>query len=139
MHHMTIIMDMTENTSPSVKSFIPTAIILIVVGWGGLFYLFQNTLPTVGPRWLFFFLAVLALTGTILPAVAFLNRRFPSNPPATTGVIIRQSLWVGIFFPTLAWLQLGRTLTPALALLLAAGLVLIEVLLRLRERTRWNP
>lgn len=139
MHHMTIIMDMTENTSPSVKSFIPTAIILIVVGWGGLFYLFQNTLPTVGPRWLFFFLAVLALTGSILPAVAFLNRRFPSNPPATTGVIIRQSLWVGIYFPTLAWLQLGRTLTPALAVLLAAGLVLIEVLLRLRERTRWNP
>lgn len=139
MHHMTIIMDMTENTSPSVKSFIPTALILIVVGWGGLFYLFQNTLPTVGPRWLFFFLAVLALTGSILPAVAFLNRRFPSNPPATTGVIIRQSLWVGIYFPTLAWLQLGRTLTPALAILLAAGLVLIEVLLRLRERTRWNP
>lgn len=139
MHHMTIIMDMTENTSPSVKSFIPTAIILIVVGWGGLFYLFQSTLPTVGPRWLFFFLAVLALTGSILPAVAFLNRRFPSNPPATTGVIIRQSLWVGIYFPTLAWLQLGRTLTPALAVMLAAGLVLIEVLLRLRERTRWNP
>jgi hypothetical protein len=132
-------MDMTESTSPSVKSFIPTAIILIVVGWGGLFYLFKNTLPTVGPRWLFFFLAVLALTGTILPAVAFLNRRFPSNPPATTGVIIRQSLWIGIYFPTLAWLQLGRTLTPALAILLAAGLLLIEVLLRLRERTRWNP
>ena len=130
---------MDEKLSPSVKTFIPTAVILIIVGWGGLIYLFQNSLPTVGPRWLFFFLAVLALTGTVLPAVAFLNRRFPSTPPATTSVILRQSLWAGIYFPTLAWLQIGRTLTPTLAILLALGLVLIEILLRMRERSRWNP
>jgi len=130
---------MDDNLSPSAKSFIPTAVILIIVGWGGLIYLFQNTLPTVGPRWLFFFLAVLALTGTVLPAVAFLNRRFQSTPPATTGVILRQSLWIGIYFPTLAWLQIGRTLTPALAFLLAVGLVLVEILLRMRERSQWNP
>jgi len=54
-------------------------------------------------------------------------------------VILRQSLWIGIYFPTLAWLQLGRTLTPALAILLAVGLVLIEILLRMRERSQWNP
>jgi len=136
---MTIMMDMDDNLSPSAKSFIPTAVILIIVGWGGLIYLFQNTLPTVGPRWLFFFLAVLALTGTVLPAVAFLNRRFHSTPPATTGVILRQSIWIGIYFPTLAWLQIGRTLTPALAFLLAVGLVLVEILLRMRERSQWNP
>ena len=121
---------MDENLSPSVKTFIPTAVILIVVGWGGLIYLFQNSLPTVGPRWLFFFLAVLALTGTV---------RFPGPPPATIGVILRQSLWAGIYFPTLAWLQIGRTLTPTLALLFALGLILIEILLRMRERSRWNP
>ena len=136
---VTIIVVMDENLSPSVKTFIPTAVILIVVGWGGLIYLFQNSLPTVGPRWLFFFLAVLALTGTVLPAVAFLNRRFPGPPPATIGVILRQSLWAGIYFPTLAWLQIGRTLTPTLTLLLALGLILIEILLRMRERSRWNP
>ena len=136
---VTIIVVMDENLSPSVKTFIPTAMILIVVGWGGLIYLFQNSLPTVGPRWLFFFLAVLALTGTVLPAVAFLNRRFHSPPPATTGVILRQSIWAGIYFPTLAWLQIGRTLTPTLALLLALGLILIEILMRMRERSRWNP
>ena len=132
-------MGMDDKTSPSVSSFIPTTLVLVIVGWGGLFYLCQNTLPTVGPRWLFFFLAVLALTGTVLPVVAFLNRRFPSTPPATTGVILRQSLWIGIYFPTLAWLQLGRTLTPALAILLAVGLALIEILLRMRERSQWNP
>lgn len=136
---VTIIVVMDENLSPSIKTFIPTSVILIVIGWGGLIYLFQNSLPTVGPRWLFFFLAVLALTGTVLPAVALLNRRFPSPPPATIGVILRQSLWAGIYFPTLAWLQIGRTLTPTLALLLALGLILIEILLRMRERSRWNP
>lgn len=126
-------------TSPPVTSFLPTAFILAASGWVGLFFLISRTLPTVGPRWLFFFLSVLALTGTVLPAVAFLNRRFPSTPPATPGVILRQSLWIGIYGPTLAWLQIGRVLTVALTILLAIGLILIEVLLRLRERSQWKP
>jgi hypothetical protein len=93
----------------------------------------------VGPRWLFFFLSVLALTGTVLPIVAYLNIRFPSNPPPTAGVVLRQAIWVGIYIPTLAWLQIGRVLSPALALLLALGFVLIEWLLRLREKSQWKP
>jgi hypothetical protein len=130
---------MKNQTSLPVSSFLPTAFILAILGWGGLFYLVNYTVPTVGPRWLFFFLGVLALTGTSLPFVAFLNRRFPSQPPAVPGVILRQAIWVGIYGPTLAWLQLGRVLTLALALLLALGLVLIEALLRMRERSQWKP
>lgn len=130
---------MDRQNSPSVSSFLPTAVILGLAGWGGLFFVLNFTLPTVGPRWLFFFLGVLALTGTALPVVAFLNRRFPSEPPATPSVILRQSIWLGIYFPTLAWLQMGRVLTPALALLLALGLAVIEWLLRLRERSQWIP
>ncbi len=71
--------------------------------------------------------------------MAFLNQRFPSTPPVNTGVILREAVWVGIYFPTLAWLQIGRVLIPSLALLLAVGLILIELLLRLRERSQWNP
>ncbi len=130
---------MDENQYPSVSSFIPAAITLGVVGWCGLIVLFYYTLPTVIPRWLFFFLSVLAVTGIALPVVAFLNRRFPSTPPPTNGVIVRQAIWVGIYIPTLLWLQIGRVLTPALALLLAVGLVLIEWLLRLREKSQWKP
>jgi len=122
-----------------VRKFIPAAIILAVLGWGGLLYVLFYTLPAVGPRWLFFFLSVLAVSGTCLPVVAFLNRRFPSVPPPTTAVVLRQALWVGIYFPTLAWLQIGRVLTPALALLLLLGFILIEWLLRLREKSQWNP
>lgn len=113
--------------------------ILALIGWGGLYALINFTIPTVGPRWLFFFLSVLALTGTSLPAVAFLNKRFPTEPPVSSSVIIREALWIGIYFPTLAWLQLGRVLTPTLTLLLAVGLIAIEILLRMRERSQWRP
>jgi hypothetical protein len=130
---------MDTTSSPPVKAFLPAALILALLGWGGLAYIIIFTLPTVGPRWLFFFLAVLALTGTALPVVAFLNRRFPSTPPPTTSVVLRQSLWVGIYLPTLAWLQIGRVLNIALVLLLALGFVLIEWLLRLREKSQWKP
>ena len=117
----------------------PAALILAGIGWGGLYFLLNLSIPTVGPRWLFFFLGVLALTGTSLPVIAFLNQRFPSNPPVNSGVIVRESIWIGIYFPTLAWLQLGRVLTPELILLLAVGFIAIEILLRLRERSQWKP
>jgi len=128
-----------ESSSPSVKSVLPAAITLATIGWGGLAAVVYLTLPTVGPRWLFFFMGVLALTGSALPFLAFLNRRFPSVPPATSGVILRQSLWVGIYGTTLAWLQIGRVLTLPMALVLAIGLVIIEWLMRLRERSQWKP
>ena len=130
---------METRSSPSVLSLLPTAIILSVFGWGGLIALLALTQPSGGTRWLFFFTSVLAITGTMLPLIAYLNRRFPSNPPPTQPVIVRQSLWFGIYLPTLAWLQIERVLTPALALLLVIGLIIIEWLLRLRERSQWKP
>lgn len=131
--------NMNENTSPPIKDFLPTAIFLMIIGWGGLFLLIFYTLPTVGPRWLFFFLGVLALTGTALPATAFINRRFPSQPSTTHGVVVRQALWFAIYFATIAWLQIGRVFSTTLAILLAIGLVLIEFLLRMSERSQWKP
>ncbi len=130
---------MEMQSSPSVRTFVPAAVSLAVIGWGGLIGLIFYTLPAVGPRWLFYFLTVLALTGTTLPLVAFLNLRFPSTPPPTRGVVLRQAIWVGIYGATLAWLQIGRVLTPSLAFLLVVGFVLIEWLLRLREKSQWNP
>ncbi len=131
--------NMDVRSSPPVRAFVPAAVILALVGWGGLVALIIYTSPTVGPRWLFYFLAVLALTGTVLPVIAFLNLRFPSTPPPTRAVVLRQAIWIGVYGATLAWLQIGRVLTPSLAFLLAVGFVLIEWLLRLREKSQWNP
>jgi hypothetical protein len=130
---------MKSNTSPRVANFLPAALFLFIVGWGGLIALIITTLPTVGPRWLFFFLCVMAITGTMLPIIAFLNRRFPSTPPPTAMVVVRQSLWFAIYGATLIWLQIGRVLNPALTILLAIGLGLIEFLLRLSEKSQWKP
>ncbi len=114
------------------------AIILGSAGWVGVAWLLLNTLPTVGPRWLFFLSWFLALAGSSLPIIAFLNRRFPGSVPATQNVIVRQAIWVGLYGSIVAWLQIGRVFTPALALLLAVGLLLVEWLLRLRERGQWR-
>lgn len=130
---------MESRSTPTVSSFLPTAIVLAILGWGGLFLLFQNTMPSVGPRWLFFFLFVLALTGTALPVVAFLNRRFPTVPPAASGMIVREAIWVGLYGATLIWLQIARVLNLGLAFLLAVGFIAIEILIRLRERSQWKP
>ena len=129
---------MKSNAPPRVANFLPASLFLFVVGWGGLIGLIITTLPTVAPRRLFFFLCVLAITGTTLPITAFLNRRFPSTPPPTYFVVVRQALWFAVYVSTLVWLQMGRVLNPALAILLAIGLGLIEFLLRLSEKSQWK-
>ena len=48
----------------------------------------------------------------------------------------RENHWVVDGTHALAWLQAGRVLTLPMAVLLAAGLILIEFLLRLRERSQ---
>ena len=117
----------------------PFAIFLALVGWGGLAYLVINTLPTLAPRWLFFFFITLATTGTGLPVIVFLNIRFPSVPAIDASVIIRQASWIGIYSSIIVWLQLGRILTPSMGMFIAVGLVIIEGLLRMREKSRWAP
>jgi len=124
---------------PSFLSFLPTALILILLGWGGLGALILYLPPDLGPRWLFFLLLTLAVCGTFLPIVYFLHRRFPSHPPVEGSVILREALWFGIYASATAWLQLGKMLSPVLALFMAVIFMLIEALLRLWERSRWKP
>ena len=116
-----------------------SALILILMGWGGLYFLITETLPYTWPRWGFFVLMLTAITGTVLPMVYFFHRRFPDEPPADAGVVVRQSLWFGIYGATLAWLQLGRLVTVYVMLGLAIGLIAIEYVIRLRERATWTP
>ena len=121
------------------KPFGISALILIAVGWGGLYYIIYYTLPYVWPRWGFFVLTLMALTGTILPIVYFFHKRFPDEVPVDASVIIRQAMWFGVYGATLAWLQLGRLVTVYVILSLAGGLLAIEYFIRLRERSLWKP
>ena len=122
------------------RNYLPSTLALILVGWGGVGVLFYYSLPFVWARWGFFVLGIMALTGTALPIVYFINRRFPANPPAAPSVIVRQSLWAGIYAATLAWLQLGRLVSLYVILGLAGGLIAIEYFIRLREKaSRTSP
>jgi hypothetical protein len=112
---------------------------LLGVGILGLVLLFSLTVPTLGPRWLLFFLITLVGCGLALPGAYFLNLRFPSTPPADANILIREALWVGLYLDLVIWLQFGKVLNFALGVLLLAGFALIEFLLRLRERNRFTP
>jgi hypothetical protein len=121
------------------KPFGIASLILMIVGWGGLYYVITQTLPYVWSRWGFFVLALVALTGTFLPVVYFFHIRFPDEVPAEANVIVRQAMWFGVYGATLAWLQLGRLVTVYVILALAGGLIAIEYFIRLREKSHWKP
>lgn len=132
-----IIHSMTE--SPSFRPLIAPSLFLILAGWGGLLVLVVFTEPLVWMRWALFALLFLAITGTSLPLIYFFHMQVPSDPPAGIRVIVRQAQWVAVYGLVLLWLRWGNLLTLWLALGLAGGLIAIESLLRLRERSIWQP
>jgi hypothetical protein len=115
------------------------AALLAAIGWIGLILLVSAALPTIGPRWLFFAFLTTAATGTALPFVWLLHRRFDRGAAALPGVLQRQGLLIGLFVSLTAWLQINRSLGLGLALAIAAGFVAIESLIRFIEGSRWRP
>lgn len=128
---------MSENTS--FRSFIIPTLLLIFGGWGGAAAIIYFTEPLIWNRWALFALLFLALTGTAIPIVYFFHLRFPSDAPVGPRVIVRQAQWVGVYGLVLLWLRWGDLLTLWLTLGFAGGLLAIEWLIRLRERSRWTP
>jgi hypothetical protein len=126
---------------PTARQYIYSSLFLMIVGWAGLgLMIFALSVPPlVWARWSFFALWFIALSGTALPITYYMNLRFPSDPPAEPGTIVRQALWVGVYGSVLAWLQLGHVLAFWIWIGLAGGLIGIEYLIRLRERSRWSP
>lgn len=122
--------------TPKPAAYIPTIVVLLVLGWSGLLLLMTTSDPLLGQRWLFFVLIVVAFTGVGLPAAVWLNHRFPSSRPAGVGVVVRQGLWVGVFAAVIFWLAYGRVLNFSLALIFLVGFTAIEFFIRLWERSQ---
>lgn len=116
------------------QNYLSSTLALIFIGCGGLGLLLYFSLPFVWARWGFFVFGIMVLTGFALPIVYFFHRRFPSESPTESNVIVRQALWVGVYGATIAWLQLGRLITLYVILGLAGGLVATEYFIRLREK-----
>ncbi len=78
---------------------------------------------------------MVAVTGLVLPLVYYLNKRL--RPPEWTPsylLVLRQAMWVGLWVAFCVWLQMNRTLGLAVILLVAAVLIIFEVLLQVRTR-----
>ena len=83
-----------------------------------------------------------AVTGLVLPISYLLNRRFAAYTDERFGqmessrlmVSLRQSMAAGIWVAFCLWLQMNRSFGLAVALLVAAVLILFEVLLQIRSR-----
>lgn len=107
--------------------------IMAGVAWVLLYRLIVGSPPLAFQRWLFFILLYVAVTGTVLPFIWYLNQRF-SRRPTGGGIILRQGMWFGLFSVTATWLQMTRALTGPIAFFLALSMVVIEAFLRIRER-----
>lgn len=111
------------------------AALMFALGWGGLYLLVTGTAPRVGPRWVFFVLLQVAITGTVLPFVRMLNARITPReqpqPPAV--VLVRQSVWIGLFTVVCVWLQIPRALQLQVVVLVALVFIVLEIILRSRE------
>lgn len=127
-----------EPEIPDHRGVLAAAALMAVFGWAGLYLLVTTTIPTAFPRWLFFVSLYFAVTGTVLPFVRFLTLRFLREDAAVSsgGVLLRESIWIGLFVVACAWLQIPRVLNPAIAFFLALSLLVVEVFLRIRERAQ---
>lgn len=128
----------TPSTPPDHIGLMTAAAVMIVVGLGGLYWLVigSGSLPRIGGElWLFFVLLLTASSGLALPLIRFINVRFTPlhREVPSAGVIVRQSVWVGMWVVVCAWLQIPRLLTLPLAIFIAAALLMVELFLRSRE------
>jgi len=115
------------------------AAILAVIGWGGAAAVIFLTLPFLLPRWIFFFSLFLALAGTALPFVWYLNRRFTAERFPSEGVLLREALEAASLGVFLVWLQAGRMFTAFLGWAFFGAFLAVELLLRVYENSRWSP
>jgi len=130
---------MEEKPSPSVRSFIPLTLALAIPGLFWLIYLVTGTLPNLRNRWMFFVAAVLAVSGLSLPLVSYLNRVIQPFGPANYETVVREATMLGVYGGILLWLNKGQVLSAGLALILGIGIILVELLIRLRNRSQWHP
>jgi hypothetical protein len=108
--------------------------IMAGLGWTLLYRLIYTSAPLAFPRWLFFILLYMSVTGTALPFIWYLNNRFSRFYPVTGGIMLRQGMWCGLLAVTASWLQMTRALNGAIAFFLALSMIVIEIFLRFRER-----
>lgn len=130
---------MDDKSSLPVITFLPISLLLAIPGWGMLIYIVTQTAPELQNRWLFYAAVVITVTGSSFPIVAYLNRIIKPFGPANFETVIREGIMIGLYAAILLWLNKGQVLSFGLALILVIGITLVELLIRLRNRSTWHP
>ena len=108
-----------------------------VTGWWGVYDIIQKHPPgEPGALTLFYGVLALALSATVAPLMAYLNRRFAADAyRRDRWRFARQSAWCGLCLTSWAWLQMQRAFSAAYAVLIAIVFVAVELLfLRLKSK-----
>ena len=115
------------------------AVIIAAIGWWSLAVL-TDEFPWDEPGVLPFFYALLflAVTATLIPPAAFLNRRFAPDAVARDAYrFVRHSAWGGTCVTVWVWLQEQRAFNLGFALLTVLIFIAVEFLIaRLRSDTQ---
>jgi hypothetical protein len=112
--------------------------LIALVGWAGLAYLVFNYVPDPWTVGLAVCLVFVAVAGTVMPPVHFLNYRFSQQAESGDGspsdgwTVYRQSGMVGLLAALCCWFQVMRVLNWIIVILLVGVIVLIEVFFRSR-------
>lgn len=122
---------------PPFGKILVSSLFLTILGGGGLAFIFIFFKPTLGPRWMFFFFLTIIGAGIALPFSYLIQRRF-ANEFVLGKVLIREGILFGVFLALIAWLQLGRILTNLIVMIIAVGLILLEMLLRMAEKATFK-
>jgi hypothetical protein len=116
------------------RRWVSVAVLVALLSWTGLWGVVQLPITDLA-QILFFVLLFVATASTVMPPVAYLNARFgqAENQRTHRSRFVRQSIWLGAFAVTAAWLRTRRMLTVTLALILMAVFALTETFLITRE------
>ncbi|MCB9458650.1 MAG: hypothetical protein H6670_03290 [Anaerolineaceae bacterium] len=128
--------EITSSRPPDHTGLLAAAVVLFIAGWGGLYFVITQMQPRIGGElWTFFVCLFMGVTGTAIPFVRYLNVTFTpvESEVPTSGVIVRQSIWIALFFVMATWLQIPRALSLPLALFIALIFIVVEIFLRSRE------
>lgn len=115
------------------RPYIIPTLILAAGGWGGLSLLLNFSYPTLWPRWSFYFLLIMASSGTAIPIVYLINKIYLPDKALLLKTVIRESVLIGIYPAILAWLNMGHVLDFTITVWLAVGIIVVEYLIRLRQ------
>ncbi|NSW51788.1 MAG: hypothetical protein HPY85_04740 [Anaerolineae bacterium] len=110
-----------------------------MIAWTGLGLLVIYTKPTIGPRWVFFFLSFIAVAATFLPISLLIHQRVTTQAQLSMNTPLRQSILLASFSTLVLWLQMGRVLDFTTASFIFAVLLGIEILVQLFDKSQLRP